>query len=318
MADFILSSVHDPEGAVVLAAAIMLLLLGTTLMGFSVRIKDSGLARRVDLVDPQHAFGPAPREQVEAPGHGTRFALQPSSALSERNQREVARRLARLHISTKHMSAALMIIRLAFVAILGLGFLALGTQLRLFAGRGVLLVLTSAMFAIIGWFIPLMIIARMAKSRARNAANSLPDALELLVVCVEAGLALEDGIDRMVIELRHSNPDLADEFALTSADLKILPNREQALFRLADRIDLPSVRSVVTTLAQSMRYGTPLVQAMRVVASEMRNDSLIAMEERANRLPTLMTLPMMLFIMPTIFLIVGGPAALRVIDTFLK
>lgn len=318
MADFILSSVHDPEGAVVLAAAIMLLLLGTTLMGFSVRIKDSGLARRVDLVDPQHAFGPAPREQVEAPGYGTRFALQPSSALSERNQREVARRLARLHISTKHMSAALMIIRLAFVAILGLGFLALGTQLRLFAGRGVLLVLTSAMFAIIGWFIPLMIIARMAKSRARNAANSLPDALELLVVCVEAGLALEDGIDRMVIELRHSNPDLADEFALTSADLKILPNREQALFRLADRIDLPSVRSVVTTLAQSMRYGTPLVQAMRVVASEMRNDSLIAMEERANRLPTLMTLPMMLFIMPTIFLIVGGPAALRVIDTFLK
>ena len=318
MADFIRSSVHDPEGAVCLAAAIMLLLLGTTLMGFSVRIKDSGLARRVDLVDPQHAFGPAPREQDEAPGHGTRFALQPSSALSERNQREVARRLARLHISTKHMSAALMIIRLAFVAILGLGFLALGTQLRLFAGRGVLLVLTSAMFAIIGWFIPLMIIARMAKSRARNAANSLPDALELLVVCVEAGLALEDGIDRMVIELRHSNPDLADEFALTSADLKILPNREQALFRLADRIDLPSVRSVVTTLAQSMRYGTPLVQAMRVVASEMRNDSLIAMEERANRLPTLMTLPMMLFIMPTIFLIVGGPAALRVIDTFLK
>jgi len=93
---------------------------------------------------------------------------------------------------------------------------------------------------------------------------------------------------------------------------------DQAFANLAERIDAPSIRSVVTTLSQTMRYGTPLAHAFRVVASEMRSDSLIAMEDRANRLPALLTIPMMLFIMPTIFLIVGGPAALRVIDTLLK
>ncbi len=118
--------------------------------------------------------------------------------------------------------------------------------------------------------------------------------------------------------MRHSHPSLAEELALTAADLKILPSRDQALSNLADRVDVPSVRSVATTLSQTMRYGTPLAQALRTVASELRNDSLLALEERANRLPTLMTLPMMLFIMPTIFLIVGGPAALRLMDTFLK
>ncbi len=201
---------------------------------------------------------------------------------------------------------------------MGVGVWALGAQVQILAERRILLALLALMFAIVGWFIPALVIGRLAKSRAKAAAAGLPDALELLVVCVEAGLALEDGIDRMVKELRHSNPELADEFSLTAADMKILPNREEALMKLADRIDVPSVRSVVTTLSQSMRYGTPLAQAMRVVATEMRDDSLMAMEERANRLPTLMTLPMMLFIMPTIFLIVGGPAALRIIDAFLK
>ena len=83
---------------------------------------------------------------------------------------------------------------------------------------------------------------------------------------------------------------------------------------LADRVDVASVRSVVTTLSQTMRYGTPLAQAIRVVASEMLNESLIQLEERANRLPTMLTIPMMLFIMPTIFLVIGGPSALRLLD----
>jgi tight adherence protein C len=109
---------------------------------------------------------------------------------------------------------------------------------------------------------------------------------------------------------------LAEELALTSADLKILPSRDRALANFAERVQVPSVRTVVTTLAQTMRYGTPLAQALRVVASELRNDSLMRLEERANQLPTLMTIPMMIFIMPTIFLIVGGPAALRMLDAF--
>src|SRR5581483_4007483 len=140
--------------------------------------------------------------------------------------------------------------------------------------------------------------------------------LELLVVCAEAGLSLEDGLSRIVNELHRAQPALADELGLTLADLKILPSREQALTNLAERVNVPSVRTVVTTLAQTLRYGTPLAQALRVVAAEMRNDFLLEMEERANRLPAFMTLPVMCFLMPTIFLIVGGPAALKLLDSF--
>jgi len=182
------------------------------------------------------------------------------------------------------------------------------------AGSRVLPWLITAVLGVFGWLLPQIILKRMVKRRAKAAADGLPDALELLVVCVEAGLSLEDGIDRIIGELQRSQPALAAELALTSADLKILPSRDQALANLAERVDIPSVRSVVSTLSQTLRYGTPLAQAMRVVAAEMRSEALINLEERANRLPAIMTVPMMLFIMPTIFLIVGGPAVLRLLD----
>jgi len=100
--------------------------------------------------------------------------------------------------------------------------------------------------------------------------------------------------------------------------MKILPNRDLALANLYERVNMPSIKSVVTTLTQTMRYGTPLAHALRSVAAELRNDTVLKMEERANQLPTLMTIPMIVFLMPTVFLIVGGPAALQLIDAFKK
>ncbi len=109
---------------------------------------------------------------------------------------------------------------------------------------------------------------------------------------------------------------MAEELAVTGADLKMLPNSDAALRRLADRVDLPSIRSVVITLSQTLRYGTPLAQALRVVAAELRNDGLRKLEEQANRMPVLLTVPMILFILPSIFMIIGGPAFLKVMDAF--
>jgi tight adherence protein C len=183
------------------------------------------------------------------------------------------------------------------------------------AGPGLRMLLTASA-GLFGWFLPVIVARQSAKRRAMAVVAGLPDALELLVICAEGGLSLADGIDRIVVELRRSQPELAEELALTAADLKILPSQDQALARLAARIDVPILRSVVTTLSQTMRYGTPVAQAMRVVAAEMRNDAIIRMEERANKLPALLTVPMILFIVPTIFLVVLGPAALRTIDTF--
>jgi tight adherence protein C len=158
----------------------------------------------------------------------------------------------------------------------------------------------------------------LANRRTAAVENGLADALELLVVSVEAGLALEDALDRIVVEMKRGQPILAEELAITSADLKILPSRDQALTNLAERVDVPSVRSVVSTLSQTMRYGTPLAQAMRVVAAELRNDMLLKLEERANKMPVLLTIPMIVFIMPSVFLIIGGPAFLHLMDIFFK
>ncbi len=176
------------------------------------------------------------------------------------------------------------------------------------------MLVAAAVGAVAGWLLPGMLIGMGARQRAKEVAAAMPEALDLLVICVDAGLSLEDALVRVVAELGQSRPALADELALTSADLQILPSRNEALMRMAERVDMPSIRSVVTTLAQTLQFGTPLAQALRVIAAQMRDDALIQLEERANQLPALLTVPMMLFIMPTIFLVVGGPAALQLID----
>jgi tight adherence protein C len=240
-----------------------------------------------------------------------------AGGLSIAVRREIMRRMAGFHIPPDRAMLAFAVLRgISVIVMLLVGFV-VGSMIPTLNDKPALVLLLALAFAIIGWFLPVLLVQQMVKSRTEAVADGLPDALELLVVCVEAGLSLEDGIERIVDEMHHSRPALSEELALTAADLKIQPSRDQALGNFADRIDVPSVRSVVTTLAQTMRYGTPLAQALRTVSSEMRNDALLSLEERANRLPTLLTLPMMLFIMPTIFLIVGGPAALRLMDTFL-
>jgi tight adherence protein C len=233
---------------------------------------------------------------------------------AEREVRAVERLIAKYGIAPRHAGNVLTSVRLVTAALLALAAYLLVARSSTFAGSPTMPMLIAMAGGIVGWFIPGKIIDKMIKVRTKSVVAGLPDALELLVICVEAGLAFEDGLSRIVGELEKSQPALAEELGFTAADLKILPSREQALANFAERIDAPSIRSVVTTLTQTLRYGTPLAQALRVVASELRNETLVRLEERANQLPTLMTIPMMLFIMPTIFLIVAGPAALRVMD----
>lgn len=230
---------------------------------------------------------------------------------------EIARVCHVVGIRPHHAQAAFAATRLVAGAILALvALLVLDSMKPAGAFMSVVRMTIAPAMVAIGWMVPLIVVRRLSKRRAASVSSGLPEALELLVVCVEAGLALEDGLDRITVEIQATQPALADELEITSADLKVLPERDEAFRKLSLRVDSPSIRSVVATLSQTLRYGTPLSGALRVAAAELRNDSLIALEERANRLPTLMTLPMMLFIMPTIFLIVGGPVVLRLIDVF--
>ena len=290
-----------------------LLVLGVILITSGARLTRKARARRVDRLSPP-LTRKARSMQRKSLARSSSLVRPEGDTLPSQEQREAARRLAPFGVAARHSHVVFVGVRL--LCALGLGIIAMlmHSRLALSAAPQAIPSLAVAAMAFAGWFLPALILRRLVKRRAKAAADGLPDALELLVVCVEAGLSLEDGIDRIIGELERSQPALAAELALTSADLKILPSRDQALANLAERVDVASVRSVVSTLSQTLRYGTPLAQAMRVVAAQMRTEALINLEERANRLPAIMTVPMMIFIMPVIFLIVGGPAVLRLID----
>ena len=168
----------------------------------------------------------------------------------------------------------------------------------------------------LGYIAPGYYIKNVVQKRAKKITLALPDALDLLVICAEAGLALDAALTRVARELEPSYPELGEEFGLTAIELTFLPDRRQAFENLNARTNSPGVRGVVNTLLQTARYGTPLAQSLRVLAAEFREARITRAEEKAARLPAMLTVPMILFILPTLFIVLLGPAALGVIDTF--
>ncbi|MFT6558905.1 type II secretion system F family protein [Sneathiella sp.] len=174
----------------------------------------------------------------------------------------------------------------------------------------------SAFLALIGYALPRLILKNQISKRYAAMRKSLPDALDLLVICTEAGLNLDSGLDRVCREVSNSAPELADEFGLTAIELGFLPDRKEALMNLARRVDFQSMTTLVNTLLQTEKYGTPLAVALRVLSAEMRDERLMKAEEKAARLPAIMTVPMIVFILPSLFIVLIGPAVLKAIDAF--
>lgn len=167
---------------------------------------------------------------------------------------------------------------------------------------------------LIATYLPELPIRQVTEKRQKAILNALPDALDLMVVCAQAGLSLDAALDRVASEMESGAPELADELRLTVMELGFLPDRKQALQNLIDRTGINQVESVVNTLLQTERYGTPLAQSLRVLAAEYRNQRLLKAEEKAARLPAIMTVPMIVFILPVLFVVLLGPALLGVMD----
>jgi tight adherence protein C len=165
-------------------------------------------------------------------------------------------------------------------------------------------------------FAPVFGLKRAIKRRQNFLRKQLPDGLDLLVICTESGLSMDAAFARVARELGFSAPHLADEIGLTSVELGFLPNRRQALQNLAKRTDLAAVRGVVNTLVQTERYGTPLAHSLRVLSSEFRDERMLKAEEKAAKLPAILTVPMILFILPVLFVVLIGPAIINVIAHF--
>ena len=170
--------------------------------------------------------------------------------------------------------------------------------------------------AYFGARLPEIIVANARGKRYAALRKGLPDALDLMMICAEAGLSLSAALDRVAKEMGRVNPELSEEFGLTSVELGFLPDRATALKHMYERANIPEIRGFVNVIAQTEKYGTPIAQALRVLSKEYRTQRMLRAEQKAARLPAMMTVPMILFILPTLFIVVMAPAVISVMDNF--
>ena len=206
------------------------------------------------------------------------------------------------------MVAPIVLGGLAAIMIYGVDYFPLWSDFKKFMG------IAAAVGA--GYKGPDFYVSNLITKRTDAIRKGLPDALDLLVICAEAGLTVDAAFNRVAKELGRAYPELGDEFALTAIEMSFLTERRQAFENLAYRVELDSIRGVVTTLIQTERYGTPLSSALRVLSAEFRNERMMRAEEKAARLPAIMTVPLILFILPTLFVVILGPAACSIADAF--
>ncbi|MBS0561631.1 MAG: type II secretion system F family protein, partial [Proteobacteria bacterium] len=150
----------------------------------------------------------------------------------------------------------------------------------------------------------------------RALQRGVIDAIDLLVVCTEAGMGLEGALDTVSREMRHANPAMANALGTLLDELRVLPDRREALANFGARSPVDGLRRLATMLGQTLQYGTPLGQALRTVAGDLRRDRVIRLEERAVRLPAMLVFPLIAFIMPSVFIVMGGVPILRLLDMF--
>ncbi|MSP81442.1 MAG: type II secretion system F family protein [Alphaproteobacteria bacterium] len=170
--------------------------------------------------------------------------------------------------------------------------------------------------AFVGYLIPGILLTNTVKKRQSELLKGFPDSLDLITICVEAGLSMEGAFSRVTEEIAESSPILAEEFGLTTAELAFLGDRRQALENFSFRTGQESIKALVTSLIQSEKYGTPLGVALRVLSKENREARMSRAEKKAGGLPAALTVPMILFFLPVLFLVLVGPAAIQVANTF--
>ncbi len=248
-----------------------------------------------------------------------RTFLSKLNILQDEQVARAVQMLAQAGIRRKELAVVIIFGRLVFPIVLGggmalyiygLGGFAAYTSVKKFA--------IFAGTAILAYKAPDIFLNNLIAKRTDAIRKGLPDALDLLVICAEAGLTVDTAINRVAKELGRGYPELGDEFALTAIELGFLTERRNAFENLAYRVNLDSIKGVVTTMIQTEKYGTPLASALRVLSAEFRNERMMRAEEKAARLPAIMTVPLILFILPVLFIVILGPAACSITDAFSK
>lgn len=176
--------------------------------------------------------------------------------------------------------------------------------------------LAAIVFAYVGFYLPNIYVTNRVKKRQHSIKRAWPDALDLMLICVESGISMEAAMRRVAEEVSSQSPELAEELVLTTAELSFLPDRRVALENLGIRTQLDTVKNVTQALIQAERYGTPIAQALRVLAQEGRDERMNEAEKKAAALPPKLTVPMILFFLPVLVAVILGPAGIQVADRF--
>jgi tight adherence protein C len=166
----------------------------------------------------------------------------------------------------------------------------------------------------IGYFLPNMFIENQIQRRQQSIKEAFPDALDMLLICVQSGMSTEAAFGKVAAEVGTQSLELAEEMSLTTAELSYLPERRQAYENLAKRTGLPGIKSIVTALIQAERYGTPVGAALRTMAKENREARMSDAEKKAAALPPKLTVPMIIFFLPVLFIVIIGPAIIQVMQ----
>ncbi|WP_194150356.1 type II secretion system F family protein [Sphingomonas oligophenolica] len=246
-----------------------------------------------------------------------RTLLSTLKVLQDSQVKTVQTKLMQAGIRSKEWAVAVIFGRLVLPIVFGglALFLVYGTDMVAAYGPLKKYGIVAVTF-ILSYKAPDIFLKNKITKRSNAIRKGLPDALDLLVICAEAGLTVDAAFGRVARELGRAYPELGDEFTLTAIELGFLTERRQAFENLAMRVNLDAVKGVVTTMIQTEKYGTPLASALRVLSAEFRNERMMRAEEKAARLPAIMTIPLILFILPTLFVVILGPAACSISDAF--
>jgi len=303
---------------------IALLLL---LAGFTLWLLRRGKSPRARIAERMRQTVAPASADIDTPADdGERMPqrlIQRIAALGERlpvvqgeNRSKLANRLAAAGFRDLRALSVVSGLKIVIGGCLALATIPFGGELPVVGQIFALRALLMAGAFVIGMMLPEYALGWLVRQRRNAIAATLPDALDLLVICTNAGNSLVVAIRRVAAELHGICPALTDEFTLTADELSIGSDVSQTLNAMADRVGLPTMRALVSTLVQSQKYGTPITQALRTLSRTERAMQMVALEEKAAKLAPKMTIPMMVFIMPTVGLIAAGPAIIQFIAVF--
>lgn len=234
--------------------------------------------------------------------------LRDSAFISEKDVREFQQAVAAAGLDARRAVPAFIGLKAVLLVFLPLAAFAYIVLMELELTQAAMYFAGALVVAVFG---PNWAVGMLKRPFQNKLRKGLPDALDLLVVAAEAGLGLESAVDRVAREMAGSNRAIALELNILVQEMRMLPDRREALDRMGERTDIDGFKRLGATLSQTLRYGTPLAQALRVLSNEMRQERMLRIEEKAIRLPALLVGPLILFILPALFIALIGPSVLE-------